>query len=113
MSGGRGCRATEAAHTDELDGGQAQRGFTSGTPYRRLSANVETNNVAAQSADPSSLLAFYKAMLKLRNTLPSIATRQAFDRSFVEARCWGCNDNSARGIQTRVINYGDTTPACR
>jgi alpha-amylase len=50
----------------------ANAGFTSGTPYRALSANVATFNVAAQSADPTSLLSHYKAMLALRNTLPAI-----------------------------------------
>ena len=48
-------------------------GFSTHAPYRVLAANVATNNVAAQLADPNSLHAFYKAMLALRNTRPSIA----------------------------------------
>ncbi len=48
-------------------------GFTSGTPYRVLSGNVTTFNVASQQADPESLLAFYKAMLALRNGIPALA----------------------------------------
>jgi len=48
-------------------------GFTTGTPYRAAAANLAAFNVAAEQADPASLLAFYKAMLALRRALPSIA----------------------------------------
>lgn len=42
-------------------------GFSSRTPYRALAANAATHNVATQSADPSSLLNHYRALLALRN----------------------------------------------
>jgi glycosidase len=48
-------------------------GFSTVTPYRALSANSATNNVAAQAADPNSLLNFYKAMLALRNSVPALS----------------------------------------
>jgi alpha-amylase len=48
-------------------------GFSTVAPYRSLSANSTVNNVAAQAADPASILNFYKAMLALRNTLPAIS----------------------------------------
>ncbi len=51
----------------------AAGGFSTGTPYRAAAANQATFNVAAEQADPNSLLAFYKAMLALRRDLPSIA----------------------------------------
>ena len=54
-------------------GSTANAGFTGGTPYRSLSANVAAYNVAAEQADPQSLLSFYKAMLALRRAMPSIA----------------------------------------
>lgn len=47
-------------------------GFTSGTPYRVLSGNVTSQNVAAEDNDATSLLNFYRAMLALRNTRASI-----------------------------------------
>ena len=49
-------------------------GFTSGRPFRAFSANVAMNNVAAQQADPSSLLAFYKTLIALRKSRPSLMT---------------------------------------
>ena len=48
-------------------------GFSTGTPFRAPSTNLATNNAQAERADPASMLAFYTAMLRLRNTLPSIA----------------------------------------
>jgi glycosidase len=48
-------------------------GFSTVTPYRALSANAGTNNVAAQAADPGSLLNFYKAVLALRNSVPALS----------------------------------------
>jgi glycosidase len=47
-------------------------GFTSAEPFRALAGNVTTHNVAAQQADPASLLSFYKALINLRNSHPSL-----------------------------------------
>jgi alpha-amylase len=50
-------------------------GFTSGNaPFRRLSANSTTNNVAAQLNDSDSLYAFYQRLYALRQAYPEIAT---------------------------------------
>jgi glycosidase len=54
-------------------GNSTHGGFTTGTPYRALAANVTTHNVAAQTADPNSLLNHYKALLALRNAQPAVA----------------------------------------
>jgi alpha-amylase len=56
-------------------------GFTTATPYRALSANVGTNNVAAQATDGNSLLQHYKALIAVRNARPSVA-RGSYDASF-------------------------------
>lgn len=50
----------------------ANAGFSTAAPYRALAANAATNNVAAQQADPDSLLNHYRALLKLRKTLPAL-----------------------------------------
>ncbi|WP_298828554.1 alpha-amylase family glycosyl hydrolase [uncultured Piscinibacter sp.] len=52
--------------------GDARAGFTTGTPFRALSANVASNNVAAQAADGNSLLHWYKAIIALRRTHPAL-----------------------------------------
>jgi alpha-amylase len=51
----------------------ATAGFSIGQPFRPVSPNAATHNVAAQQADLGSLFHFYQAMLALRNTHPSIA----------------------------------------
>ncbi len=61
----------------------SQAGFTAGTPFRALSSNVSTANVAAQDADPASLLAHYRALLAFRSARPSIA-RGSFDGGEVQ-----------------------------
>ncbi|HEV3511020.1 MAG TPA: alpha-glucosidase [Candidatus Sulfotelmatobacter sp.] len=43
-------------------------GFTKGTPWLPVPATAKTHNVAAESKDPESVLAFYKKVLKLRHT---------------------------------------------
>lgn len=51
----------------------ATAGFTSGRPYRVLANNSTTYNVAAQDADPDSLLNHYRRLLALRNAQPALA----------------------------------------
>ena len=47
-------------------------GFTTAEPFRALSANVATHNVAAQVGDPNSILSFYQSLIALRNSRPSL-----------------------------------------
>ena len=79
-------------------------GFTTGVPFRPVSPNAATQNAAAQAADPNSLLAFYKAMLRLRNTLPSIAQGR-YMAPFVSGKVLGYQ-RQFEGERTLVlINY--------
>jgi alpha-amylase len=47
-------------------------GFTTGRPFRELSANVASANVAAQRGNPASLRSFYRDVIALRQTLPAL-----------------------------------------
>jgi glycosidase len=84
-------------------------GFTTGTPYRALSGNVATQNVAAEDGDPASLLNFYRAMLALRNARASIR-----DGSYVQPQVTGSvmsyQRQSAGETTLVVINYGGAVP---
>ncbi|MFZ1258360.1 MAG: alpha-amylase family glycosyl hydrolase [Candidatus Saccharimonas sp.] len=42
-------------------------GFTTGTPWLPIGANLKKHNVASQLAEPDSFLALYRRLLKLRN----------------------------------------------
>jgi alpha-amylase len=82
-------------------------GFTTGTPFRPASPNAARYNVAAQLADPKSLLSFYKSMLTLRNTLPSLASG-SYDAPQVQGRVMAYRRTLGAETSLVVINYGKT-----
>jgi len=88
-------------------GNTANGGFTIGTPYRSLSANVAGFNVAAQQADPNSLLAHYKAMLALRRAYPSIA-RGSYDNVAVNGSVMSFERRLGSERTLVAINYGSS-----
>jgi alpha-glucosidase len=47
-------------------------GFTTGRPWLRIGPDSETRNVAAQLADPGSVLALYRRLTALRAELPAL-----------------------------------------
>lgn len=85
------------------DSGNA--GFSTGKPFRALSANAGTQNAATQLADPNSLLSFYKAMLALRNTLPALA-QGSYEASFVSGSVLGYQRKAGSEQVLVLINYG-------
>lgn len=90
-------------------GNSTNGGFSTALPYRSLSSNVATNHVQAQQAQPDSLLAFYKAMIKLRNTRLSIA-RGSYDKPFVQGSLMGYFRTLGAERSLVLVNYG-TQPA--
>lgn len=84
-------------------------GFTTGAPFRALSPNARTHNVAAEASDPSSLLAFYRAMIGLRRARPSIA-RGGYEAPAVAGRVLSFRRVLGAERALIVINYG-TDPA--
>ncbi len=87
--------------------------FTSGTPFRPLAPNRATHNVAAQLREPGSIYHFYKTMIGLRNTLPSIA-RGSYEGAFTQGlvAAWQRKWTQAKQSEHTVvlINY-DTRAA--
>jgi alpha-amylase len=85
-------------------------GFTtSATPFRPISPNAATHNVQAAQADPGSLLHFYKALIGLRNELPSIA-RGSYERATVSGQALSFQRRLGREHSVVLVNYG-TAPA--
>ncbi len=103
-------------------------GFTTGKPFRPAAPNVATHNVQDQlkllTQQPSgatdmhgkSLLHFYRAMLHLRNSLPSIA-RGSYQGAFAQGQVagWQRRWQGTPGSKPRapehtlvLINYGAT-----
>ena len=83
----------------------ASAGFTTGRPFRPVAPNAATNNVSTQAADPQSILNFYKALLKLRNTLPSIA-RGSFEASVADGTVVSWQRRLGDETTVVLINYG-------
>ncbi len=53
--------------------GGANAGFTQAAkPWERLQRGFETRNVAAETADPASLLSFYRQLIRLRGAEPAL-----------------------------------------
>jgi len=85
---------------------QQGAGFTSGgKPFRPIAPNAARYNVAAQLAAPQSLLSFYKSMLALRNTLPSLASG-SHDAPQVQGRVMAYRRTLGAETTLVVINYG-------
>jgi len=82
----------------------ATAGFTTGTPFRPLAPNLASHNVTSQHADPRSLLNFYKAMLKLRNGLPSIA-RGGYEHGFAQGLVAGWQRVHKEERTLVLVNY--------
>ena len=49
-------------------------GFSAVTPFRELSGNVSSNNVAGEEGDANSLLEYYRTLYELRQAYPLIAS---------------------------------------
>jgi maltose alpha-D-glucosyltransferase/alpha-amylase len=74
MAGGNGLSGDTALRTPmSWTADATTAGFTSGTPFRALSANSSTRNVALQLPDTTSLLQHYRALLNLRKSHPVLA----------------------------------------
>ena len=79
-------------------------GFTTSTPFRAIAPNVKQQNAAAQVADPKSIHAFYKRMLKLRNTYPSLASG-SYSAPFVQGQALGYQRTLGNETTLVLINY--------
>ena len=66
----RGSR--DSARTPMQWSGAPNAGFTAGIPWFRVNDNYRRVNVAAQDADPDSILNFYRAAVALRRRLPVV-----------------------------------------
>jgi glycosidase len=57
-------------------------GFSTGKPYRKVNTNYPSVNVEMESADPASLLNYYRKIIAVRNTSPALSTGE-----YLSVRC--------------------------
>ncbi len=79
-------------------------GFTNGAPFRAISPNVSAHNVAAEVANPKSIHAFYKRMLALRNSRPSLS-QGSYAAPFVQGKALGYQRSLGAETSLVLINY--------
>ena len=84
-------------------------GFTTGRPFRAVSVNVATHNVAAAEPDPTSLLAHYTMLLALRNSQPAIA-RGSYEQAVASGATLSVQRKLGADHLVLTYNYG-ATPA--
>jgi glycosidase len=80
-------------------------GFTTGTPFRPVAPNAATHNLQAQRADPGSLFNFYKTLLALRNTRPSLS-RGRLEHGFAQGLVAGWQRVHEGERAVVLVNYG-------
>jgi alpha-amylase len=80
-------------------------GFTQGTPFRALAPNRATHNAQSQRGQPDTLHSFYKAMIGLRNQLPSIA-RGSYEAATAQGLVASWQRKLGAEHTLVAINYG-------
>ena len=81
-------------------------GFSTVTPFRPVSANASTQNVAAEQARSDGILAWYRALLSLRNAYPSLS-RGSYDAPSVQGKAIAFRRHFNGETTLVLINYGD------
>ena len=111
MSGGRDMGADESLRTPmSWTHSVGRPDFTTGIAFRGASANVATNNVSALRADPDSILHFYRAMIGLRRSRPSLS-RGSYEDATVSDSMLGFRRQSDGEETVIAINVGDEAAA--
>jgi len=65
-------RSRDNARTPMQWDASERAGFTTGDPWLPVNPDYETVNAAAQRADPESVLAFYRRLIRLRDETPAL-----------------------------------------
>jgi alpha-glucosidase len=76
----------------------ANAGFTTGTPWLPVPPTYKTHNVAEESKDPDSVLAFYKKVLKARRT----------NRALLSGSYKAINENDAKVLSYLRVGKNQT-----
>lgn len=79
-------------------------GFTTGTPFRPLASNASTQNVAAEQARQDGLLAWYRALLALRNRSPALL-RGEYEAPTVQGKALAFQRRAGADRALVLINY--------
>ncbi len=82
-------------------------GFTTGTPFRALAPNASTQNADAQRIDRESIHTYYKDLIALRKSRPSLAKGE-FESPFANRLVLGYQRVLDDERTLVLVNYGKT-----
>jgi glycosidase len=80
-------------------------GFGNGKPWRALAGNIATQNAAAESARPDSLLRWYRELIALRNAVPALA-RGRYEGARTDGLAWSSRRVLDGQVALVLFNYG-------
>jgi len=82
-------------------------GFTSGTPWKTINANYASNNIESMNSDTSSLLNWYKKLVKIRKKYASLTRGKyyAFTTTNPSVYIFARNYNSSGEIIIPIHNF--------
>ena len=80
-------------------------GFTTGAPWLPIPPSAKTHNVAVESADPHSILSFYKQVLQLRKTEPALLEGSYVPLNQSDLNVFSYLRKSASGTILVVLNF--------
>lgn len=88
----------------------ANAGFSSGAPWLPVPASASTINVKAEENDPDSLLAWYRALIRLKKTNPAIehGENRMLDTSNTKVLSWERYTQGALPVVTSVNFTSET-----
>lgn len=109
MAGGAGLGGDGELRTPMSWTAAPGAGFSSVTPFRPLSANAATFNVASERAAPDSLYHFYRALLTLRSSTPALA-RGSYEQVVASAKTLSFQRREGNSRVVVLFNY-DSEPA--
>jgi oligo-1,6-glucosidase len=75
-----------------------EAGFTNGTPWIKVNPNYTTVNVTAEEKDPNSILNYFKKMVRLRKTTPTLiyGRYELLDKDNPSAYCYTRTGNGKK-----------------
>jgi glycosidase len=85
------------------------KGFSNGSPFRALSSNISTQNVAQQLSDSNSLQQHYKKLLALRNSQVAFSSG-TYEGAWANQKTMGFQRVSGNEKVMLLLNY-DTASA--
>jgi alpha-amylase len=105
-----GVKPDERIRTPMQWSGEANGGFTTGTPWQAFQNDYESKHVAAQNADPASLLNMYRELIHLHIATPALANGNFIPLESDNSSVAGFLRRSGEQLVLVLINF-DKAPA--